>query len=46
MMKRLWGRGATDSAWVGLVAVAFSLACVQGMAAQEQKPDATQLVRC
>lgn len=44
MMKRLWGRGATDSPWVGLVAVGFSLACVQGMVAQDQKPDATQLV--
>lgn len=44
MTKRLWGRGAADSAWVRLVAVGFSLACVQGMAAQDQKPDATQLV--
>jgi len=43
MIKRVRRRGAADSAWVGLVVVGFSLACVQVIAAQDKKPDATQL---
>jgi hypothetical protein len=44
MTKHLWGRGNGESVWLGLLALGFALASVQWMTAQDQKPDATQLV--
>ena len=43
-MKRLCKRTVGESLWVRLAAVGFSLACLQGAAAQDQKPDVTPLV--
>jgi len=43
MAKHLWGKGNGDLVWLGLVALGIALASVQGMTAQDQKPDAAQL---
>ena len=43
MRRHLWPCGGRNAPWVGLAALALSLACVQGSRAQDQRPDATQL---